>query len=597
MKTAVTSLLATIAIAFTASAAPTLLVETAIQAMKHQPMKLISSTFACLLALSTLDLPSAWAAETGSADLVQEATVSQSPTPAPARADATRKPQIVIDAKFIETNAGKQDLLSAPRLTLIEGNKGTITVGRDLTVALPGAGKEATQTVQTGFNIEVTPFMQGDEILLRCNMTSTTVIGKSADTPTSVSVCTQSLSTAVVMLANPGKASRFGLGEEALEGKGERSLAVELTASIAKPEANAAPIYWQAFAAMPELSKEETALLALKPRDPLDKAAAEKLVAKFENSLALLATASAISECDWGVNLADGPTLQLPYLSKATELAKAARLRARLRLLEGNPGAAVSDLDASLRLARAAGQPGLLINLLVHISIERAATQTVAAHFGKFDKDALQQLAAAALEYHGRPSMKDAIEIEKQCFGGWMRRQVEQSKAKHETLAQALWIGEFLTTTSNAGAKAAKPKDEGVQALAGNWEGFERQISALEQDYDELARILGLPHAEVEPALAEFNKRWQENKSTRLLSFLALPAVVGCYNKQAQLVAETFMLKSAIEMQLDGRSKVLESRDPFGDGPFEVSETAGGIELKSKLIADKKPVTLTFVTK
>jgi hypothetical protein len=41
----------------------------------------------------------------------------------------------------------------------------------------------------------------------------------------------------------------------------------------------------------------------------------------------------------------------------------------------------------------------------------------------------------------------------------------------------------------------------------------------------------------------------------------------------------------------------MKSRDPFGDGPFEVSETARGIELKSKLIVDKKPVTLTFVTK
>ena len=556
-------------------------------------MKLISSTLACLLALSALALRSAWAAKADSADLLHEAKVSQSPAPAPqGPADAIRKAQIVIDAKFIETNAGKQDVLSAPRLTMIEGNKGTINVVRDLTVSLPSAGKEAKQTVQIGYNIEATPFMQGDEILLRCNMTSTAVIGKSADTPTSASLSTRSLSTAVVMLAKPGKASRFVLGEE-----GERTVAVELTASIAQLEAKAAPVYWQAFAAMPNLSKEETALLALKPGDPLDKAAAEKLVAKLENSLVLLNTAGGISECDWGVNLAGGPSLQLPYLSKAPELAKAARLRARLRLLEGNPGAAVSDLVASLRLARAAGQPGLLINLLVQISIERAAIQTVAAHFGKFDKDALQQLAAATLEYDGKPSIKHAIEIEKQCFGGWMRRQVEQSKAKHETLAQAPWIAEFITPMANTGAKAARPSDEVLQALGGNWEGFELQLSALEKDYDELARILGLPHAEVEPALAEFNKQLQANISDHILSGLALPAMEPSYNKEAQLVAERCMLITAIQMQLEGKPKALKSRDPFGDGPFEVSETARGIELKSKLIVDKKPVTLTCVTK
>jgi hypothetical protein len=556
-------------------------------------MKLISSTLACLLALSALALRSAWAAKADSADLLHEAKVSQSPAPAPqGPADAIRKAQIVIDAKFIETNAGKQDVLSAPRLTMIEGNKGTINVVRDLTVSLPSAGKEAKQTVQIGYNIEATPFMQGDEILLRCNMTSTAVIGKSADTPTSASLSTRSLSTAVVMLAKPGKASRFVLGEE-----DERSVAVELTASIAQPEANAASIYWQAFAAMPKLSKEETALLALKPGDPLDKAAAEKLVAKLENSLALLNAAAAISECDWEVNLAEGPSLQLPYVSKAVELAKAARLRARLRLLEGNPGAAVSDLVASQRLARAAGQPGLIINLLVQISIERAAIQTVAAHFGKFDKNALQQLAAATLEYDGKPSIKHAIEIEKQCFAPWIRSQVEQSKARHETLAQAPWIAEFITAMANTGAKATRPSDEALQALGGNWEGFERQLSALEKDYDELARILGLPHAEIEPALAEFNKRLQANRSNHILSGLALPAVGACYNKEAQIVAERSMLTTAIQMQLEGSSKALKSRDPFGDGPFEVSETASGIELKSKLIVDKKPVTLTFVTK
>jgi hypothetical protein len=552
-------------------------------------MKLISSTLACLLALSALALPSAWAAKADSADLLHEAKVSQSAAPAPqGPADAIRKAQIVIDAKFIETNAGKQDVLSAPRVTMIEGNKGTINVVRELTVSLPGAGKEARQTVQIGYDIEATPFMQGDEILLRCNMTSTTVIGKSADTPTSASLSTRSLSTAVVMLAKPGKASRFVLGEE-----DERTVAVELTASIAQLEANAAPIYWQAFAAMPKMSKEETALVAMKPADPLDKAAAEKLVAKLENSLALLNAAAAISKCDWEVNLAEGLYLQLPYVSKAVELAKAARLRARLRLLEGYPGAAVSDLVASQRLARAAGQPGLLINLLVQISIERSAIQTVAAHFGKFDKAALQQLAAATLEYDGKPSIKHAIEIEKQCYGGWMRRQVEQSKAKHETLAQAPWIAECFAHRANP----TPPTDELVQALGGNWEGFERQLSAFEKDYDELARILGLPHGEVEPALAEFYKRLQENKSTHLLSVLTLPAMEPSFKRKAQLLAERSMLATAIQMQLEGRSKALKSRDPFGDGPFEVSETASGIELKSKLIVDKKPVTLTCVTK
>jgi hypothetical protein len=137
------------------------------------------------------------------------------------------------------------------------------------------------------------------------------------------------------------------------------------------------------------------------------------------------------------------------------------------------------------------------------------------------------------------------------------------------------------------------PSGRAIQGEA----GFESQLSAWEKDYDELARILGLPHAEVEPALAEFNKRLQANRSNHILSGLALPAVGACYNREAQIVAERSMLATAIQMQLEGRPKAMKSRDPFGDGPFEVSETASGIELKSKLIVDKKPVTLTCVTK
>ena len=55
------------------------------------------------------------------------------------------------------------------------------------------------------------------------------------------------------------------------------------------------------------------------------------------------------------------------------------------------------------------------------------------------------------------------------------------------------------------------------------------------------------------------------------------------------------MLNVATKMQLQGRTKLLESRDPFGSGPFEAAEISNGIELKSKLIVDKKPVTLTVL--
>lgn len=556
-------------------------------------MKLIPSTLACLLTLSALDLPSACAAEADSANLTQEAKIS--PFPSPPSADTARKPQIIIEAKMIETNAGKQDVMSAPRITTIEGNKATIAVSRDYTISLPGGGKEARQTVQTGLNIEVTPFMQGDQILLRCNVTSTELTGKPTETPTSAGLFTRSQSIALVLLVEPGKSSTFALGD-GFASKDERSLSVELTASVAKPEANAAPLYWQAFAAMPVLDKKDADLLNHKPNTPLDQAAAEQLVARFATPLSLLHAASAISECDWGVDLTSGPETQLPYVSKAVELAKVARLRARLLIEQGDSTGAASDLIASLRLARAAGQPGLLINQLVRASIERSAIQTIAQSFGKFDRAALKKFEEEeARDQNDTLSIKDAIELERRFAVDWTRSQVEQSKARNETLAQAPWIADYFPQRADPKAKSVPPTDEFLQALGGNWEGFERQISTWEMDYNELARILGLPHAEVEPALAEFNKRLQENKSKHFLSALALPAVAASYNRQAQLVAEWRMLTTAIRMQLHGASKINESRDPFGvNAPFELKTLPNGFELQSKLIINNKPVSLFF---
>lgn len=406
---------------------------------------------------------------------------------------------------------------------------------------------------------------------------------------------------AVVLLAEPGKASRFVLWEETSEGKDRRSVAVELTAFIAQLEANAATIYWQAFAAMPKLNQEEIALLALKPGDPLDKAAAEKLVGKLENSLALLNTAGGISECDWGLNLTEGPTLQLPYVPKALELAKAARLRARLRMLEGNTAAAISDLEASLRLAQAAGQPGLLINLLVQTSIEWSAIETIAAQFGKFDKAALQQLASVLSNDDQLPSLKHAIEMEKKCYAGWMHHQIEQSLAKNESLAQAQWVAEYIFPMTNTEAKEARPSDAFFKAIGGNWKGFEKQVMYFEEDYDELARILGLPHGEIDYALGEFIKRLQKNKDTRSLSSLVLLEQVkpykNAYNRISQVHVERRMLVAAIMNQLEGRPEALKIRDPFGNGPFEIKQDTNGIEIKSQFSTNNKPIARSFITK
>jgi hypothetical protein len=54
------------------------------------------------------------------------------------------------------------------------------------------------------------------------------------------------------------------------------------------------------------------------------------------------------------------------------------------------------------------------------------------------------------------------------------------------------------------------------------------------------------------------------------------------------------MLLAAVAVANDGPEKLKDIPDPFGDGPFEYRKLDGGYELKSKLVVDDKPVTLTI---
>ncbi len=56
--------------------------------------------------------------------------------------------------------------------------------------------------------------------------------------------------------------------------------------------------------------------------------------------------------------------------------------------------------------------------------------------------------------------------------------------------------------------------------------------------------------------------------------------------------ARLALLKAAIAVVQHGPDAMKETKDPFGDGPFEYKATDGGFELKSKLLFRDQPVTL-----
>ena len=62
---------------------------------------------------------------------------------------------------------------------------------------------------------------------------------------------------------------------------------------------------------------------------------------------------------------------------------------------------------------------------------------------------------------------------------------------------------------------------------------------------------------------------------------------------QRRAAARLAMFKAAVAVVRGGPDKVKETKDPFGDGPFDYRAAGDGFELKSKLTYKGQPVTLT----
>ena len=55
----------------------------------------------------------------------------------------------------------------------------------------------------------------------------------------------------------------------------------------------------------------------------------------------------------------------------------------------------------------------------------------------------------------------------------------------------------------------------------------------------------------------------------------------------------TIAARAALAIVQGGPDKLKDSKDPFGDGPFQYRALDKGFELKSKLLVKGQPLTLT----
>ncbi len=108
--------------------------------------------------------------------------------------------------------------------------------------------------------------------------------------------------------------------------------------------------------------------------------------------------------------------------------------------------------------------------------------------------------------------------------------------------------------------------------------------------YGELEKLIALPPDEFAKQYPQFKEK---TEAANPLAATLLPAIDKVRNVDHRNRARVVMLLAAIAVAQDGPDALKNFKDPFGDGPFEYRRLDPGFELKSKLLYDDKPVTLT----
>ena len=424
-------------------------------------------------------------------------------------------PQIQIDARIIEIQpGGKEDVLSAPRVVTLDGQEATITVGQEL--AVPTAGElpkdfpARVLTVEVGVKLAITASIAGKDLLLQGRLSLSELKDKAQPQAGKAFVVSREV---VFSRVTPGGAPVI------LDGLDGNRLRIELLARVL-PADNAAPVYWQAFAALPE-----------KP-DAKDGPEFEAWLKESERALQLLHTAAAKDGCDWNLDLSKGPELELSHLSKARSLAAAALARASRRAPADADGA-VTDLSDALRLSRHLGADPVLICQLVRGALEKQAIEQIEKMSPALTATQAARLAEVLASLRPAPTLAECVRVESDTFLAWLRIRLGAGDVS------------AIQTLGAAGGPLDGMKPDALLKM----------LKDVESDYAELARMTELPDDQFVAA----NERWEAKLSAerekRPLSAVMMPAIGKAGRKLLAFDAELARMLDALRQISDGVPK------------------------------------------
>jgi len=206
--------------------------------------------------------------------------------------------------------------------------------------------------------------------------------------------------------------------------------------AAASSATNAADVYRRAFAAMPELTKDEETLLQGQS-SPADAAA---LSEKLAPALALYREAARMPQCSWGVSM-EKQTMtfraMLPHLQPLNTLAGAAAWEGE-RARKDDPAAFVAWHEDALRSAAHAGDGWPLVSGLIEAAMRHRSLDALSTNLAALPPDLLAGLRARLDAIPPCVDFHRAMEAEKAFGIDWfIRRLVDVERGQKSADAAA----------------------------------------------------------------------------------------------------------------------------------------------------------------
>jgi len=377
---------------------------------------------------------------------------------------------------------------------------------------------------------------------------------------------------------------------------------------------NAAVVYWQAFATMPDLTHEEESILgeAEYSADTPLTSELEPIVARHEHALHELHRATRLHACDWQLDNDAGPNVLLPHLKYTQDLSRAALLRARLRFKAGETDAAIDDVLTVFKLARDCGSSPIEICTAMDASIEETANAVLAAHLPILTREQFDRIEKTLQHLPARADIVSVIRGEEMLGYGWLKREIDANAAR---LEDPVFREQFLRKIlADFGLfEPDGPAEDGDDLEAKRAYELYCSMSAadlkvtlerLHAHYQTLARIAELPLADRPARIDQMDPPPYIKKGFQIVSFepkttaeaptflayrISPKAEIEFFSEERYQI-QSHLLKQAIRVQRDGPQALEQIPGRF----VEYKQTPTGFELRCTTgTPEKQPITLS----